>query len=52
MKKINCPCGFEAKTHTADELVKITQLHVQEVHKQDHPQGLPREQILQMITDA
>ncbi|MBI4278528.1 MAG: DUF1059 domain-containing protein [Armatimonadetes bacterium] len=52
MKMVTCPCGFEAKTHSADELVKLVQVHVQEVHKQDYPQGITREQVMSMVKDV
>jgi hypothetical protein len=52
MKKITCPCGAEFKTHTADELVEIANIHVTHVHKKDYPQGLPRDEVLKMVQDA
>jgi len=52
MKSVTCPCGFEVKDHNTDELVKIVQLHAEQSHKKDYPQGMTREQVLRMARDA
>lgn len=52
MKKITCACGAEFKTHTMDELVEIANLHAKIVHKDQFPQGMPKEDVMRMAKDA
>lgn len=43
-KVINCPCGHTVRAENDDELVRLAQQHVKEVHGQD----ASREEVLAM----
>ena len=35
MKMVQCDCGFMMQSHSENEIVKMTQMHVKETHHQD-----------------
>jgi predicted small metal-binding protein len=35
LKSVRCPCGFEVRSRDEDELVRMTQQHVKQIHAQE-----------------
>jgi len=35
MKMVQCDCGFMMQSHSENEIVKMTQMHVKDTHHQD-----------------
>jgi predicted small metal-binding protein len=35
LRSVRCPCGFEVRSRDEDELVRMTQQHVQLIHAQE-----------------
>ncbi len=48
LKSVRCTCGFEVRSTSEEELVRITRMHVKEIHGQD----LSDEQAKALITVA
>lgn len=34
LKSLRCPCGFEVRSTSEDEIVRMARLHAQEIHGQ------------------
>ena len=34
LKSLRCPCGFEVRSRDEDEIVRMAQMHAQDVHGQ------------------
>ncbi len=35
LKRLRCPCGFEVRSTSEDEIVRMARLHAKEIHDQE-----------------
>jgi predicted small metal-binding protein len=35
LKSLRCPCGFEVRSTSEDEIVRMARLHAQQIHGQE-----------------